>query len=295
MTKAKTISYSQFSMYLNCPRRWKLDYIDNLRTYDQNTNTIFGTAFHATIQHYLTIMYEDSVKAADQIDLEAHLKQGIYDEYKKALEKNGSNHFSTPQELSEYYTDGVEILKYIRRHRNLYFPSKQHKLLGIEKPLNLPLKGNVNFVGFIDLVILDERTNRVKIWDIKTSNSGWNKYQKADSTKTAQLILYKEFYAKQFNIDPESIDVEYFIVRRKINEDLDFKPKRVQTFSPASGKPTRNKTGKLLTEFIESCFTAEGEYNLERNYPALESSGCKYCPHKDNQVLCNKKERIKQK
>jgi hypothetical protein len=240
-------------------------------------------------------MYEDSVKAADYINLEEYLKEQMFKEYKTAIEKNGGVHFSNPQELNEYYSDGVEILKYIRRNRGVYFPSKQHKLVGIEIPLSVPLPNNISFSGFIDLVIHDEKNNRIKIWDIKTSNSGWNKYQKADSTKTAQLILYKEYYAKQFNVDPENIDVEYFIVRRKINEDLDFKPKRVQTFIPASGKPTRNKTNKLLTEFIDHCFTENGEYKADASYPAIEHSGCKYCPYKDNQALCNKKERIKEK
>lgn len=289
----KTISYSQLSMYLNCPRRWKLDYMDNLRKYEQNTNTIFGSAFHTTLQHYLTTMYTDSVKAADYINLEEYLKNQISDEYKKALEKNGGTHFSNPKELQEYYNDGVEILKYIRRHRSVYFPSKQHKLLGIEVPLNIELTPNIKFTGFIDLVILDERTNRVKIWDIKTSTAGWNKSQKSDSTKTAQLILYKEYYAKQLNKDPESIDVEYFIVRRKINEELDFKPKRVQLFEPASGKPTRNKVNRALSGFLEHAFTQEGEYNKEGSFPALEHSGCKYCPYFKNNDLCNKKDRIK--
>ena len=237
-------------------------------------------------------MYNESVKKADEIDLPKYLQEQIFSEYQTAIEKNGNKHFSNTKELSEFYLDGVEILKYVKRHRGVYFPSRNHKLVGIEKPLEVQLKGNIGFKGFIDIVILDERDNTIKIWDIKTSTAGWNKYQKADQTKTAQLILYKEFYAKQYNWEVEKIDVEYLIVRRKINEASEFVPKRVQLFSPASGRVTRNKIGKLFQDFLNNCFTDEGEYNTKGSFPAIETSVCKYCPY-FNSELCVKKDRIK--
>lgn len=290
--KQKTVSYTQFSVYAKCPRKWKLDYIDGLRTYEQSINTIFGSAFHSTLQNYLKVMYEGTVKQANGIDLAEYLKQEMFNQYKEAVAKNGGVHFSTPQELAEFFNDGVQILHYVQKHRGAYFSSKQHTLVGIEIPLTTQLTNNIGFTGFIDLVIKDERDGSITIWDIKTSTSGWNKHQKADVAKTAQLILYKEFYAKQFNVDPEKIKVEYFIVRRKINEDAEFVPKRVQTFSPASGKPTRNKVGKLFLEFIENCFTKDGQYNIDGNYPAILTSQCAYCQY-NTPDMCSRKERLK--
>lgn len=289
----KTVSYSQFSLYANCPKRWKLDYIDGLRKYEQNINTCFGSAFHKTLQNYLDVLYNKTAKEADSIELGSYLKQAIFEEYKTSLEKNGGNHYSTPEELAEFYLDGEAILKYFKSNRRVYFTTKQHVLVGIEIPLQMPLIHNVTFNGFIDVVVKDERDGRIKIYDIKTSTQGWNKYQKADTSKTAQLILYKEFYSKQFGVDPEMIDVEYIIVRRKINEQAEFKLKRIQTFAPASGKPTRNKIGKMFLDFVQNSFTEEGEYNLTGNYPAITSSACNYCPYKTQDALCPKKERIK--
>lgn len=289
----KTVSYSQFSLYANCPKRWKLDYLDGLRKYEQNINTCFGSAFHKTLQNYLEVMYNQSVKEANSIHLGDYLKQALFDEYRESLAKNGNVHYSTPQELSEFYLDGEAILNYFQKHRTAYFTTKSHKLVGIEVPLQMPLINNVSFTGFIDIVVKDEKDNKIKIYDIKTSTMGWNKYQKADQSKTAQLILYKEFYAKQFNVDVESIDVEYIIVRRKINEQAEFVPKRIQTFIPASGKPTRNKIGKLFIDFVQNCFTEEGDYNHNGAFPAVSSTSCKYCPYSSEEVLCPKKERIK--
>ena len=289
----KTVSYSQFSLYAKCPKRWKLDYLDGLRKYEQNINTCFGSAFHKTVQDYLEVLYNKSVKEADSTDLGESLKTALYEEYKQSLEKNGNVHYSTPQELSEFYEDGVAILKYFQRHRSGYFPTKQHELVGIEVPLQMPLINGISFNGFIDIVIKDNRDGRIKIWDIKTSTQGWNKYQKADQSKTAQLILYKEFYAKQFGVDVEMIDVEYLIVRRKVNEFSDFPLKRIQLFEPASGKPTRNKIGTMFMDFIQNCFTEEGDYNREGNFPAITTSACSYCPYASEEILCAKKERLK--
>ena len=96
----RKISYSQFSMYSQCPKHWELAYAKNLRTYSQSIHTIFGTAMHETLQHYLTVMYEKSVKEADAIDLHAMLKQYMVDLYKEAVSKMDpdlileiSNHF----------------------------------------------------------------------------------------------------------------------------------------------------------------------------------------------------------
>ena len=142
-------------------------------------------------------------------------------------------------------------------------------------------------------MIKDNRDGRVKIIDLKTSTMGWNKWQKADKTKTAQLLLYKEFYAKQLEMDVEMIDVEYVILRRKINEDSDFPMKRVQLFSPPNGKPSRNKVGEQLQEFIDNCFDEVGDYNTEREYEARTTSACRYCKYANDESICPKKERVK--
>lgn len=286
----KKVSYSQFSLYNQCPNRWKLDYVDGLRTYDQSIHTLFGSCMHTVIQEWLQVIYNDSVKAGNSMDLAAKLKELMATEYKQSITE-GQQHYSTPQELTEYYNDGVVILEYLRKKRTAYFTTKTTRLVGIEVPLEIPMKNNVLFVGFIDLVMFDEVNKRVKIYDIKTSTMGWNKYQKADIGKTAQLILYKEFYAKQFNVDVDDVDVEYIILRRKINENLEFAPKRIQTFVPSSGKPTRNKVAKLFANFVDNCFTNEGEYRTDIHHQAIKQKLCAYCSYNTDEQRCPKKSR----
>ena len=296
--KQKSISYSQYSMYAQCPKRWKLNYVDNLRQFSQSIHTLFGTAFHETLQGYLTVMYEGSIKEADELKLGDILKGAMAKEYRKAMAMGQEPDFTNKSEMREFFYDGVAILEFFLKKRGAYFSKKNTKLVGIETKLSLPLEANSNilFKGFIDIVMQDTATGRYKIYDIKTSTMGWNKYQKADKTKTAQMVLYKQFYAEQFNVDPEMIDIEYFIVRRKLPDNPQFPIKRIQSFVPASGKPTRNKLKRALNEFIDNAFTSDGQYNLNGNFAAIagkNNKNCKYCEFKDQPDLCAKQERIK--
>ena len=53
----KTISYSQYSIWANCPHQWYNSYVKNLNPYSDTIHTIFGTAMHETLQHYISVMY----------------------------------------------------------------------------------------------------------------------------------------------------------------------------------------------------------------------------------------------
>ena len=71
------ISYSQLSMYNGCPLRWKLNYVDKLSIFESNIYLIFGTAMHEVIQTYLEVMYNDSAKNADVLDLDEMFRDWI--------------------------------------------------------------------------------------------------------------------------------------------------------------------------------------------------------------------------
>ena len=294
----RKISYSQFSMYSQCPKHWELAYAKNLRTFSQSIHTIFGTAMHETMQNYLTVMYEQSAKAADEIDVNAYLKDQMFNLYKEAVEKIGE-HFSNKFELGEFYEDGVAILDWFKRKRGQYFSRKNEELLGIEVPIYHPVADSndkIMMLGYLDIVMRDKRTDKITIIDIKTSTMGWNKYQKADKNKVSQLVLYKKYFAEQYGYDPEKIDIKYMIVKRKLIEGAMFPQKRITEFSPASGKPTRNKLARSIDEFVKSSFKADGSYNLDREYPAVagkNNKNCKYCEFKDQPDLCPAKARIK--
>ena len=272
------ISYSQYSMWAQCPHRWKTAYIDGQREFSDNIHTLFGTSMHEVIQTFLTVMYNDTAKMAEALPLEDMLRTRMKRNFENVLKNNGGEMFCTEKDMVEFYMHGVEILKFIRKKRAQYFSKKGYELVGIEVPLNYDLPNNIKFIGYIDVVIKDTVRDVIKIYDIKTSTMGWNKWMKADKNKTDQLLLYKQFYSKQFNHPMDRIEVEYFIVKRKLYENLDFPQRRVQKFAPANGKPSINQVVKRLDEFMTECFNSNGEYNTEHTYSKVASKkNCRYC------------------
>ena len=75
------ISYSQLSMFSECPLRWKLNYIDDLSVSEPSIHLLFGTAMHEVIQTYLDIMYNNSVKNAEKLDLNKMLFDNMCEEF----------------------------------------------------------------------------------------------------------------------------------------------------------------------------------------------------------------------
>ena len=286
----KNISYSQLSMFTQCPKKGALQYRDGHKISEQSIHMTFGTALHEVLQHYLDVMYEVSGAEADRIDIEELFEDTLRKCYAEDYKKNKNQHFSSPTELREFFEDGKEILNFIKKKRNLYFSKKGWHLVGCELPIvmapNLRLN-RVKYMGYLDVVMYHEPTNTFKIIDIKTSTKGWNKWNKKDESKQFQLILYKHFFSKQYNIPLENIEIEFFIVRRKVYVDGDYPQKRVQQFIPASGKVKLNKATTNLNEFISKAFNLDGSYK-DTIFGANPSKwNCTFCPYKENTELCN--------
>jgi hypothetical protein len=162
------------------------------------------------------------------------------------------------------------------------------RLLGIEIPLLLNIANNVFLKGFIDFVLYDEELDKVYIYDIKTSTRGWSDKEKKDDSKIAQILLYKEYFSKQFGFDVEKIEVEYFIVKRKIWEQSEYPTPRTQSFKPASGKNKRKQAVENFQSFIKDCFDGAGKPQIKIFNKNVGESSCKWCPYKDSPELCDK-------
>ena len=289
MNKKKSISYTQFSQWDKCPWMWKLNYIERLGTFTDSIHTLFGTSMHEVFQKYLEVMYSKTIKEADELPLEELLEERMKLNFLEIMKENGGVEFCTKQGMIEFYYDGVKIIDFFKKRRAEYFSKKGYELIGIESTLDYDLPKNIKFKGYIDIVIKDIIHNRIKIIDIKTSTRGWNKYMKADKNKTNQLLLYKQFYSKQFDVPIDRISVEYFILKRKLYENVDFPQKRIQLFSPASGVPSLNKVNRMMKIFIDDCFTDEGEYQDDHIYIKTPSKkNCRWCEFKDKPDLCDK-------
>ena len=271
------ISYSQFSKWDKCPYTWKLDYVDKIGTFKGNIYTLFGSALHETIQAYLVCYYERTIKEADNLPLNDILQYRMEENYKQSKAQHGDDFEVTLPEMKEFFQDGINIIKEFKKKKGSHFPKKNTELLGIEVSLNYPMPGNMKFNGYMDVVLHNKVTGRVKIIDIKSASFGWNKYQKADKNKTNQLLLYKQFFAKERDIPIDKIEVEYLILKRKLYENIQYPQKRLQVFSPASGKPSINRVLRRLQEFMDECYDKDGNI-IPNDYQKCEKhKKCRLC------------------
>ena len=269
------ISYSQLSLYENCPKQYKLRYVDKKSTFVSNIHLIFGSAMHTVIQSWLDTIYKETATKADQMDLNVMLKDELINEFLKAEEKDGQPP-CTKDQIGEFYDDGVNILDFLKKRRADYFSKRGWSLVGCEIPINVKIKDKIRMIGFLD-VVLKHESGRVKILDLKTSTMGWNKYVKADKIKAAQLLLYKMFYAEQKFMDPKDIDIEFFILKRKLYEKTDFPQKRIQKFVPANGSVSLNRARTMLDRFVDNTFDNKGKFIVENLKATPSKKSCRYC------------------
>jgi len=285
----KVISYSQMSMYRQCPHKWALMYKEGHKRFTSSIHTVFGTAIHETIQHYLDEMYAKSAAAADRIDLEEYFNERYIEEYKEQMKANKGEHFSSPEEMREFYEDGLDIIRYFKKKRGAYFTKRKTYLVGCEVPLLLnpiPSHPNTLYTGYLDVVLYNENTEKFTIIDIKTSTRGWTDKNKKDEEKQYQLLLYKTFFSQQYNIPIEDIDVEFLITKRKLYENTEFHQKRFQQYKPPAGRIKLSRAKTAIQKFINECFAVKGDI-LERPYDKNPSKwNCGFCPYKDDEKLC---------
>ena len=278
-SKFRHISYSSISTFNKCPKLWEMQYLRGEIPFKQNIYTCFGTAMHETVQTWLEVMYHDKVKNAKELDKHKLLYENMIKSYKQGKAQNGHEHFSTQDELTKFWIEGKHILDFLEKKRGGYFSTKNMQLAGIETLLYQEIRPGVMFKGLVDLVFYHPNTDRLTIMDIKTSTTGWRDAQKKNPNLTAQVILYREFFAKQFGIDKDKIDVEFFILKRRVPAEAEFASmqKRVQQFSPSSGprktKEVINSMNKMISEVLDE----DGNF-IDKDYKCGSPFGkCKDC------------------
>lgn len=291
----KNISYSQMSIFRGCPHRWKLQYKDKIKRFTSSIHTVFGTAIHEVLQHYLDVMFDTSAANADKINLEELFQEKFIGEYQNQYKKNKEQHFSTAEEMREFFEDGVGILNWFVKKRAKYFSRRGWHLVGCELPLVISpnkMYTNIKYTGFLDVVLYNEKYDTFKIIDIKTSTRGWRDQDKKNEDKQYQLLLYKQFFSEQYGIPLKNIEIEFFIVKRKVlsfDDENIMSPHqayRVQQFSPPSGKIKLGRATKAINSFISECFNSNGDIK-DIEYPKSPSKwNCNFCPYKEDKENC---------
>ena len=275
-------------MWATCPWQWKLAYIDRHKSEEPSIHLVFGSAIHSVVQYWLQLAFGKGAKRANYFDLDEMFKDEMVKEFKSRtlIQKDGTKIFPCDKIiLQEFYLDGIAILKYMRDHYNKIFKIEGWELLGVEIPLKLEVRKNLNYKAYLDIVFKETKTGEIKIVDLKTSTKGWNKWTKADTKKINQILLYKRYYSEIYKVPEEMITVQFVILKRKLYENCDFPQPRISLFEPSDGTPSVNRAVKSFTEFLDSCFDGDGNFNSKVKATPSESN-CRFCPFSENKSLC---------
>jgi len=295
------ISYSQYSIWLACPFKWKLLYIDKIKSFENNIYMIFGNAINKSVQLYVESLFNNGINVANQLDILNFFKNNLYDQYNavkneiKLLYLNDTedeinfklNSIISKQNMVEFFFDAKKILEWLKENRTDYFNLNKEIFIGKDIFFEYEIN-NLLFKCYIDIVLKNKKTGQYRFIDIKSSTYGWKSYDKGDAGKTDQLLLYKYFYSKKYNIPIKNIDIEYLILKRKLYDDIPYKQKRIIKYAPSSGIQSINKTLKRFDDFMNQCYLNNDINHNGKFIKIPVDYNCLRCPFNKYVELCNK-------
>jgi CRISPR/Cas system-associated exonuclease Cas4 (RecB family) len=163
-------SVSQVKTFIQCPRKYFIQYIKRAMPAFRPLALVFGTAWHETIAERLTRSRRDRQVPVDE--LRAHLRDGLI----RGVDADG-----IPVLFEEEEQDIGAVIDVAMRMLDVFlaripFPEAVH---GVEVPFRLnlvhPVTGEIHprpLVGAIDAIV--EEHGKPAIWELKTGKKRWS-------------------------------------------------------------------------------------------------------------------------
>jgi len=241
------ISFSALKIFQDCPHKYKLNYIDDIKVFTGNEYTAFGTALHEACEMKVQDVTVDAVQIFKNKFIEELAKLSPPDEAGEKLRREMQAQGET---LSALILDALQG----------YFGS--FKVVSAEEELLLPLDGtNFQFKGYVDL-ILQTDDGKYHIIDWKTCSWGWDMKKKSDPMTNYQLTLYKNFFSKIKGVDAKEIETHFALLKRTAKKN------HVELFRVTSGAKKVENALKILNNAV---------HNIEKGNFPKNRLNCKYC------------------
>ena len=211
----KHISYSEWKNWHICPHYHKLTYIDKVTQFQGNIFTAFGKALHTVCE--LTLTAPEKYRGSGTI--EALVKEQFLKEL-KALPEGEQQRAKRDFKLKEWLVSGVEIIPDLYRCLTEKFGKlgEDWEVLAAEEQLYEPIteftEAEKNFKGFIDLVVMSKKDKKVHLIDWKTCSWGWKREKKSDTILSYQMVYYKHFWSRKYDVDPKDVDCHFVLLKR---------------------------------------------------------------------------------
>ncbi len=182
-------SISQLKTFLQCPRKYRFQYVDRVEPEFRPIALAFGTAWHETIDAHLLPPLKDQFLPRQELQAAAFgdsLTEQVNEDGPPVL-------FEDEEDLGSTIDLGLKMLDaFILR------VPRPEQVLGVEVPFVLelvhPMTGEIAplpLIGGIDAIVVDEGATFV--WELKTGKKKWSADQlEYDPQPTAYTIAARE-------------------------------------------------------------------------------------------------------
>jgi len=241
------ISFSALKTWKECAHKYKLNYIDDIKRFNGNEYTVFGTALHEACERKVL---DNSV---DEVQI-------FKDKFKEEIDKLPPNIILEQKTKNDLEKQGVMLSTLILPALNQYFGS--FRVISAEEELKTPIdETGFDFKGYVDL-ILQTDDGKYHIIDWKTCSWGWPLEKKSDPMINYQLTLYKRFFGLIKGIDPKQIETHFALLKRTAKKD------NVEIFRITSGTKKIENALKILNVAV---------HNIQNNNFPKNRLNCKNC------------------
>jgi len=240
-------SHSKLTTFKNCPLKFKLKYIDKIKTEGfEGIEAFMGSRVHEALEK----LYND-IKMRKKVSLE-----NLLDFFEKEWAKNWTDNITIVNE--EYTSENYKEIgkKCIKDYWNRHYPFDKSKTIAIEKKVIVDLGNGNEIVGYIDRLTEDD--GDYEIHDYKTSGSLPTQEQK-DSDQ--QLAIYQIALQNMWS-DVKTVKlVWHYLVFDKI-------------ITSERSKEDLEKLKKDILEMIE-------KIENSTDFPPNKSSLCSWCEYQN--------------
>jgi hypothetical protein len=265
------VSFSEIKEWSECSWRHKLARIDKIDMFKPSPYLGFGTAVHEGCEN----MLEGKDLNKDKLlnDIREDFKKHGFDDPEWVDKQPGWYKKSSDVGVEKWCTWAENMWAEVPDYLDKEFPGWE--TVKAEEYLYEPIDGKpVKFKGFVDAIIKvpKKRGEGYNYWilDWKTAGAyGWRRDKKQDFTLQAQLVLYKHFYSRKYNIELKDIRCAFILLKRggKIGNIVDIVPVSV-------GPKTLAKGVKLMNNMINS---------VMKSFAMKNRNSCMFCPYKDTE------------
>jgi hypothetical protein len=266
------VSFSEVRIWKECSWKHKLMYIDKVLDFEAGIYTEYGSILHEAIEVFL-------LTKEMRTDVAIKMLEDSWNEHGFDKEENiGERTLIAESQGWKYKHNYIEDWKKWCRDSLNDLPGfldenyPGWEVVSAEEELYETIDEELSFKGFIDCIIKYPKGNKTKyvIIDWKTASPrGWSRDKKQDIKTTAQLVLYKHYWAKKNNVPLRDIACNFVLLKRGS------KPGKIcKIVEVSAGPKSIEKSNKMVSNMISG---------VRRKFFMKNRTACKFCPFKDTE------------